>query len=50
MLLCLDYCNAVFAGLPASTLVPLQRVLDVAACDICCDVYLLYLLTVDTDL
>ena len=27
----LDYCNAVLAGLPASTLAPLQRVLNVAA-------------------
>ena len=27
----LDYCNAVFAGLPASTLAPLQRVLHSAA-------------------
>ena len=27
----LDYCNAVLAGLPASTLAPLQRVLNAAA-------------------
>jgi len=27
----LDYCNLVLAGLPASTLAPLQRVLSVAA-------------------
>ena len=28
---CLDYCNAVLAGLPACTLAPLQRVLNAAA-------------------
>jgi len=28
----IDYCNAVFAGLPDSTLAPLQRVLHAAAC------------------
>jgi len=27
----IDYCNAVFAGLPDSTLAPLQRVLHTAA-------------------
>jgi len=27
----LDYCNAVLVGLPASTLAPLQRVINVAA-------------------
>jgi len=27
----LDYCNAVLAGLPASTLAPLQRVMHAAA-------------------
>ena len=31
VLSCLDYCNAVLAGLPASTLAPLQRVLHAAA-------------------
>jgi len=28
----LDYCNAVLAGLPASTLAPFRRVLHAAAC------------------
>jgi len=31
----LDYCNIVLAGLPASTLAPLQRVLRVAALESC---------------
>ena len=31
MLLRLDYCNAVLAGLPATTLAPLQRILHAAA-------------------
>jgi len=31
VLSCLDYCNAVFTGLPASTLAPLRRVLHAAA-------------------
>ena len=30
----LDYCNAVLAGLPASTLEPLQQVLHAAACTV----------------
>jgi len=31
VLLLLDYCNAILAGLPMVTLVPLQRVLNAAA-------------------
>jgi len=34
MLLHFDYCNAVLAGLPASTLGPLRRILYAAACNV----------------
>ena len=32
ILSCIDYCNSVLAGLPATTLTPLQRVMHAAVC------------------